>query len=296
MQPVFLKAHIALFFVALIYGLNYSIAKEVMPQYLGPQAFIFMRVIGAGILFWLVTAFRKFEKIALRDMPLFFLCGLCGVALNQMLFFEGLNLTTPINAAIIMVTTPMLVLLFSALQARSWPAPFRLLGILTGAGGAVFLILSNNDLAPGIKGTLGDFYVFLNAAFFGLYLVIVKPLMVKYKPLTVINWVFFFGMLVAAPFGYRDFQNIAWETLHTEVYIKIAFVIVAVTFLTYLLNTYALKTVSATVVSSYIYLQPLLAAAIAIALGSDVLTWQKVVSALLIFIGVYLAAFFKQRV
>jgi drug/metabolite transporter (DMT)-like permease len=96
--------------------------------------------------------------------------------------------------------------------------------------------------------------------------------MLKYKPLTVINWVFFFGMLVAAPFGLSDIQQTQWQTFTPAVYAKIAFVIIAVTFLPYLFNTYALKSVSATVVSSCIYLQPLLAALIALSLGSDVLS------------------------
>jgi drug/metabolite transporter (DMT)-like permease len=282
------SAHAALFAVALIYALNYSIAKEVMPQYLQPQAFIFLRVVGASALFWLFTAFRKFEKIAWRDVPLFFACGLFGVALNQMLFFEGLNQTSPINAAIIMTTTPILVLLLAAALNREGLRPAKILGVVLGAMGAIYLISAGRN-ATGFRGW-GDFLVFLNAASFALYLVIVRPLMLRYKPMTVINWVFFFGMLVAVPFGWTEIQTADFESFPAHVWWKIAFVIVAVTFLTYLFNTFALKYVSATVVSSYIYLQPLLAAAIAIAWGSDALTGAKVVAAGLIFTGLYLVA------
>lgn len=281
-------AHAALFAVALIYALNYSIAKEVMPAYLQPQAFIFLRVVGASTLFWMFTAFGKFERIAWRDVPLFFASGLFGVALNQMLFFEGLNQTTPINAAIIMTTTPILVLLLSAILNREGLQRAKILGVLLGAMGAIYLIIAGHR-NTGFKGW-GDFLVFLNAASFALYLVIVRPLMQRYKPMTVINWVFFFGTLVAVPFGWSDLQTATFETFPPAVWWKIAFVIVAVTFLTYLFNTFALKYVTATTVSSYIYLQPLLAAAIAVFWGSDVLTLEKVFAAGLIFTGVYLVA------
>lgn len=291
MNTSLLKAHLALFAVALIYALNYSVAKEVMPEYLQPQAFIFLRVVGASGLFWLFTTFSKFERIALADVPLFAACGLFGVALNQMLFFEGLNRTSPINAAIIMTTTPMLVLLLSAVLQKERLKPIKIVGVFVGAVGATYLITTGRG-PTGFSGW-GDFLVFLNAASFALYLVIVRPLMGRYRPMTVINWVFFFGMLLAVPFGFCDVQNAAFATFPATVWWKIAFVIVAVTFLTYLFNTFALKTVSATTVSSYIYLQPLLAAIIAIAWGSDVLTLEKFFAALLIFTGVYLVAVLK---
>jgi drug/metabolite transporter (DMT)-like permease len=288
-------AHAALFAVALIYGINYSVAKEVMPAYLQPQAFIFLRVVGASFLFWVFTAFRKFERIALKDFPLLALCGLFGVALNQMLFFEGLNITTPINAAIIMVTTPMLVIIIAVLMKNEQLTGAKIMGVLIGTAGAIYLVLADNPAARFSKGSAwGDLLVFLNATSFALYLVLVRPLMTRYKPLTVINWVFFFGTLFAIPFGIKDVNQAAFQTFPMAVWWKIAFVVVAVTFLTYLFNTFALKHVSSSVVSSYIYLQPVLAATIAIAMGSDALTGSKILAAILIFIGVYLVSFFKK--
>ncbi|MCH8554297.1 MAG: DMT family transporter [Schleiferiaceae bacterium] len=290
-----IAAHVALFAVALIYGINYSVAKEVMPDYLQPQAFIFLRVVGASFLFWIVTAFRKFERIAIKDFPLLALCGLFGVALNQMLFFEGLNLTTPINAAIIMVTTPMLVILIAVLMKNEQLTGAKIIGVLIGAAGAIYLVLADNPAASFSKASAwGDLLVFFNATSFALYLVLVRPLMTRYKPLTVINWVFFFGTLLAIPFGIKDVTQADFQAFPIAVWWKITFVVVAVTFLTYLFNTFALKYVSASVVSSYIYLQPVLAATIAVAVGSDTLTVSKIFAAVLIFVGVYLVSFFRK--
>jgi len=109
--PNKIKIHAVLLFVTLIYGANYTVAKIAMPDYLEPFGFILLRVTCATVLFWIFSYGMGSEKIRKGDLALLFLCGLFGVAINQMLFFKGLNLTTPINASVIMTTSPIFVLL-----------------------------------------------------------------------------------------------------------------------------------------------------------------------------------------
>ncbi len=273
MQPR-TKAHIALFIVALIYGLNYIIAKEVMNGYIGPRGFIFLRVVGASVLFWLFHSFAgKRVKIERKDWPRFILSGFFGVAANQMLFFEGLNLSTPINASVIMTSNPILVLLISAILLKEPIRKGRLLGILLGGAGAVYLILGrgNVDLLQS-NTSLGNLLVFLNASSYAVYLVVVKPLMNKYPPIQVIKWVFVFGLAFVIPLGAGQFAAVDWSAWSPGIYAQAAFVVIGTTFIAYLFNVYALKTVSSTTVSIYIYLQPLLATIAALALGKDALT------------------------
>lgn len=292
MQPR-TKAHIALLIVALIYGLNYIIAKEVMNGYIEPRGFIFLRVVGASALFWLFHLFgNKAVKIERADWPRFLLSGFFGVAANQMLFFEGLNLTTPINASVIMTGNPILVLIISALLLKEPIRKGRLLGIIIGGAGAVYLILGRGSLDLAAQNTsLGNLLVFLNASSYAVYLVIVKPLMAKYPPIQVVKWVFACGLLFVVPAGGSQFLAVQWHTWPIEIYAQAAFVVVGTTFIAYLFNIYALKTVSSTTVSIYIYLQPLFATLAALALGKDLLTWRIAIAAMLIFIGVYLVSY-----
>lgn len=285
------RAHIALFVVNLIYGINYTVAKDVMPTYIEPLGFILIRVTGAVTLFWLVSTLFPKERIARKDYPRLILCGAFGVAANQMLFFEGLNLTTPINAAIIMTSNPVLVLIMSALLIRERITWLKILGILLGATGAIMLITGDGgmDLLDNDKH-LGNLLVFLNATSYALYLVVVKPLMNSYSPITVIKWVFTFGLLMVAPFGWSQLSHVEWGSMPVEILGAVAFVVLGTTFLAYLLNTYALKTVNPSVVSIYIYLQPALAAIFALAVGSDSLTPIMLASAAMIFTGVYLVS------
>ena len=290
------KAHLALFAVAVIYGGNYIIAKDVMDKgYVLPLAFILLRVVSATLLFWLFHLIYVRERIRNRaDWIRLALCGLFGVALNQMFFFSGLKLTFPINASLIMTTTPVLVLVVSALLIGERITSRKVLGIALGAGGAILLIAYGREMRFGGPSLKGDLLVFLNASCYGIYLVLVKPLMKKYNAITVVKWVFTFGLLGVIPFGLPQLTASDWGAFPTYIYFSIAYVLVFTTFFAYLFNAYALRAVNPSVVSIYIYLQPLLAAALSLMLGMEKLTPNKWVAAILIFVGVYLVSWKKQ--
>ena len=285
-----LKAHISLLIANLIYALNFTIAKDVMPNFILPSAFILLRVIGALFLFSFSYFIFFFQKIEFKDILRFAICGLFGVAINQLFFFEGLNLTTPINAAIVMTTNPILVMLLSFIIVKEAISFKKILGITLGFIGASTLILSDGAIDLSSNNSTGNLFVFINATSYGLYLVIVKPLLNKYHPLTVLFYVFAFGLLFVLPFGYDDLTIVKWGTIPVNIYLEIIFVVVCTTFIAYLLNSSALKTLTASTVSIYIYLQPILASLFAIFLGADFLDEKKIIASVLIFSGVYLVS------
>lgn len=285
-----LLAHLALFTANLIYGINYTVAKGVMPDFIQPLGFIFIRVLGAVLLFWFCYRFFFYEKVARKDLLKLALCGLFGVAINQMLFFKGLNLTTPINAAVIMVTNPILVLVMGALLSTEQITKRKLLGIGIGALGALSLITYGGAIEMNPDHFWGNIMVLINAASYGIYLVLVKPLMQKYKPITVISWVFIFGFIYVIPFGWGEFQAVEWSAMPSNILWSVAFVVLGTTFMAYLLNIYGLKSLNPSTVSTYIYLQPVLASIIALLAGSDQLSPIKVIATLTIFVGVYLVS------
>ncbi|MGK0406264.1 MAG: drug/metabolite transporter (DMT)-like permease [Roseivirga sp.] len=291
-----LLAHGALLAVAIIYGLNYSIAKDVMPNYILPRGFILVRVAGAVILFNLLSLFFPREKVAKEDYLRIALAGFFGVAANQLLFFEGLNITTPISAAVIMTTNPIMVLSLSAIILKVPLSPAKIIGIVLGITGALSIIYqgSNGNLFNGGE-SLGNTLVMLNAFSFASYLIVVKPLMAKYKALTVVRLIFMAGLVMVIPFGASQFTEITWSEMPSLIYWEVGFVVIGTTFMAYLLNVYALKTVSSTTVSFYIYLQPLIAAIAATILGTDQLSMGMISSAILIFSGVYLVSFYQRR-
>lgn len=285
------KAHIALFLVALIYGANYSIAKIVLDdEYIQPLGFVLMRVLSGVILFWLSHLLFVREKVERKDFILLFLCGIFGVAINQMLFFIGLKYTTPINASLIMTTTPILVLLISAFIIKEKITFQKMIGIALGALGAIILIAYGKEFSFQQNQFFGDLMIFINAVSYGIYLVFVKKLMMKYHPITVIKWVFTFGFIFVFPLGIDDLMEVQWSSFSPLVWWAVFYVLLAVTFLTYLLNGFALKIVNPSIVGIYIYLQPLLATSIALMMMKDELTLIKVIAGIFIFLGVYLVS------
>jgi len=289
-----LKAHLALFAVNLLYSINYLVAKGLMPALIGANGFIVLRVLGATALFWTLLAF-SYERVSKTDLIRIAICGVFGVGINQLFFFNGLMRTSPVNASVIMVTTPILVLILSLIFLKERISLRQIAGVLIGAMAAV--ILSLNASGQGTSTGLGDLFILLNAASYGIYLILVKPLMSKYNALTVITWVFSFGLIVVLiwPSSLAELRAVDWSLFDGVSYAKLIFVIVGVTFMPYLLMVYAMKTVSPYVASVYIYLQPVLAALfiyLYAAFGmenymSD-LGVLKVVCAGLIFLGVYL--------
>ncbi len=294
MKSNIFKAHLALLGANVIYGANYLIAKGVMPNKIGPSAFVFLRILGAGILFWIIRSFIK-EHVEKKDLQRLVLCGLLGVATNQLLFFHGLSLTSPIDASIIITAIPVMVLIFSAIILKEKITKNKLLGISVGGIGAVLLIWYGTQ-AGGTSSFLGNLFIFINACSYALYLVIVKPMMKKYKSITVISWVFLFGFIFMFPFGIQDAISTDYSAFTLNTYLVIAFVIIGTTFLAYLFNIYALNHVSPAVTGSYVYLQPavsfIMVSIYAFALGHDEyaqdINFIKVMSCLLVVSGVYL--------
>jgi len=290
-----LSAHLAVLGANIIYGITFSVAKDVMPDYLTPNAFILIRVTGAVLLFWLLAkSLRISDVIEKRDWGRLALAGIFGVAANQLLFFQGLSQTTPINAAIIMTVNPVMVLLIAAIVLRNRITLTKAGGIFLGLSGAILLntYVNGEWVIPSFSGgtATGDFLVFLNATSYAIYLVIIKPIMQKYNPITVIKWVFTFGFIYVLPFGFMQLQATNFSVIPGFIYGEITFVVIATTFFAYLFNIYGLKKLNPSTVSIYIYLQPFFATIVALSWGKDELNMMKIISAGLIFTGVYLVS------
>ncbi len=274
--------------VSIIYGVTFTIAKDVMPEFIEPFGFILLRVGGSVLLFWMVSFFGPKEKIATADFPRIIAAAFFGVALNMLTFFKGLSYTSPIMGAVLMVTTPIIVLILSAIIMKERMLKRKVFGIILGLAGTVSLILYGKSMINAPNEMLGNLLVFINAISYGFYLIIVKKLMDKYNAFTFVKWIYTFGFLMVLPFGWSEFDAVNWTIIPTDIYWKIGFVVVFSTFLTYLLNLVSMRELKPTTVAVFIYLQPLFATIFAISLGKDDLSWVKIGSAILIFVGVYL--------
>ena len=175
-------ALIAAFLATSIYGINHTIAKEVMPIYIGSSGFIMLRLLGATSIFWFISLFAPKEKIERGDFLKIIFASILGMCTNMLAFFRGLELSTPINSGVIITLSPVLVLILSYFFLKEKITIKKILGILIGFSGAVFLILNSSKTginAPNIP--LGNSFFLLNASAYAGYLIVIKPLTSKYN-------------------------------------------------------------------------------------------------------------------
>ncbi len=279
----------ALFMVQLLYGLNYTIAKTVMNEnFIKPFGFVLLRVIGATALFWIISVFLPKEKIDKKDYFKFFIAALFGVVINMLFFFKGLEYTSPIHAASIMVTVPIIILILSAIILKENVTKLKIVGVAFALAGALVLTIYGKSTRAGDNVPLGNLFIFINAISYSIYVILIKKLTSKYHPFTFIKWLFLFGLIILIPFGYNELKVVEWQTFTPYISFSVLFVIIGATFGTYLLNPLALNKLKASTVGIFIYLQPVIAGLFALAMGVDFIDSVKIGAMLIIFLGVYL--------
>ena len=283
-------AHLSLLAANIIYGVNYSIAKAVMPDHIKPLALVSFRSVLTAGLFWITSLFMPKEPVNRKDLLFLFGCSFFGVVINQVLFLAGLNLTSPINSSIILSTNPIFAFVFAALILKERITFLKGSGLAIGLSGVLLLILQNGTPDMASSTFLGDVFTLVNTISWAFYTVIIKRMLEKYHPITVMKWTFFFGIFTTIPAGYSQWSTMDWSSIPLNAWLGIGFVVVFATYLGYLLISFGLRRLSPTIVSTYTYTQPILAAYIASLMGQDHIDLVMVVSALLIFAGVFVVS------
>lgn len=260
-----------------------------MPAYISPFTFILLRVVSALVLFLIFHSLFIKEKVERKDLAGLALSSFFGVAANMLMFFEGLANTSPINASVLMMITPVFVFVIYTVVNKEGISWIKAGGIALAAIGAMML-MGGKRLSFSKDTLYGDVFIMLNAFSYAIYLVYVKRFLRKYSPITVSKWNFIFGSMIVLPFGIGGLGAIEWASFTPFIWFCVVFILIGTTFITYLLNAWALQRATSTLVGSYIYLQPVVATVLALATQKDTLTVEKVIFILLIFAGVYLVA------
>ena len=282
-------ALLAAFGASAIYGINHTIAKDLMPTYIQPYGFILLRVSGAAILFWLIGFWAPKERIDKTDLLRILGCAFFGMVVNMLMFFKGLSLSTPINSAVMITISPIIIFSLSVLILKEKITFLKIFGILLGFAGALSLILFTEETAQNAENIpLGNALFLINASSYAIYLILVKPLTVKYHVITLMKWMFLIAIFINLPITLSEFNQVEWTSLPLDAILKMTFVVVGTTFMTYLLNIFALKHLNASTIGVFMYLQPLLGILFAVLVGSDSLNMLKVFAAALVFLGVYI--------
>ncbi|WP_165020777.1 DMT family transporter [Dysgonomonas sp. ZJ279] len=292
------QGHLIMLIVMCVFGLNIPVNKYFYSTgLLSPMAVTVLRMSFGSIAFWITSLFMPKEKVDKKDLLILLLGGLCGMAINQGLFAYGLGRTSPVDASIITTSGPLFAMIIAAVVLKEPITTKKVSGVLLGGIGAIFLVYTSHNGAAGQEGdALGNISIASASFFYAFYLVITRPLSAKYSPITMMKWMFLFSALVLAPFGYKDaIEAPLFHQSEVIPYILIAFTLFGATFFTYMMIPLAQRRIRATTISMYNNVQPLVASAVAVFMGMDKFTIEKLIASILIFGGVYMVTQSKSK-
>lgn len=285
------KAHLALLATNIFFAINFTAVKYLINQHLvKPFGLNLIRVAITSILLWIIFLFKQQRAIIRKtDVFRFILCALTGIAINQLLFIKGLSLTYSIHASLLMLTTPILITIIATIFLKERLNNFKIAGLALGITGAAILITARENTGNPTDVLWGDMLIIINAVSYTIYFILVKPLMTEYKPVTVIRIIFTIGLFMILPFCWKEFTQVPWQSYNLKEFIVLGLIVFGGTFCAYLFNVYGIKILGASTAGAYIYSQPFFAAAIAMIFLKEQLSLYKIIAAIFILTGVYLA-------
>ncbi|MDA1080324.1 MAG: EamA family transporter [Gemmatimonadetes bacterium] len=293
-----LLVHGVLLTVALLFGANYVVAKFAIRE-LTPLALVVLRTSGTAAILFAVSALtprrrgsQQFTRSEFREL---FLYSLLGASINQICFLEGLSRTTATNAAVMFVCVPLMTLGFAVMLGREKATWNGVTGIVIGLVGALILIVPEGDLDFSSSATFGNILLLIGGAAFGLYLVLTRPILARHDPLRVMSWVFLFSALTVLPFGIGGIIKLGSTGMSNVGWASAAYVVVGATVFPYLLNSWALVRVTASVVAVYILLQPVVAGTLGRIFLGESFGPNTALAATLVVVGVLISTWRPNR-
>ena len=286
-----IQAHAAIFFANVIFGLGVPVTKILLEDWVSPMTYMAVRCLGAAIIFWIIAAFMKSEHVERHDLLVIMVGGLMGVVVSQTLTAWALNYTSPVYFSLIATLTPVAVMLMAALFIGERITGLKFLGVLLGIGGAVLMVVMGQTSGSGSNDLLGITLAILSVLTWAIYMIITRKVAQKYTPVTQMKYVFLISAVVTVPLAWPELsaqplfsaENFGWDGA-----LEMGFIVLGATVLGYFLIPFAMKSLSATTVSIYTNLQPMVASFVAIFIGQDRLTWDKPVAAILVLLSAYI--------
>ena len=286
-----LTGHLACAAAYTIFGLNIVFCKDIANAVtVSPEALFGIRMFVATAAFWIMSLFVKEGKVPAKDVFLMALAGIVGLVLPQYTFLKGITMASTIDCSILGSLTPLWAMIFAAIFLGEPISGKKVLGVVTSLAGALLLIFSSLHFKGGLQTStpVGIALILANCFTFGAYLGIFRPLTQRYGIVTLMKWMFLFSAVVAIPLSLKPILSIDYAAVTPRVALEVGYVVVFATIVAYFLIPAGQRRLRPTVVSMYTYLQPIIAVVVSIIAGMDILTWQKVLAVVLVFVGVWI--------
>ncbi|MDE6096895.1 MAG: DMT family transporter [Muribaculaceae bacterium] len=291
----FLVGNACILISTIFWGVNVSVTKALIPDWMSSEGVTAVRLIGGCVLFWIVSMFMHCGKIGRQDWKKIILGGTVGLFGFIYLFVMSLKYANPIDVSIIMTLPPLFVILMGVIFLHRRPSKLEYLGIVVSFAGAAVVILAAGGGSAGKDNLIGILIAIASCICYAFYLVILEGPSHTYKPVTMLRWVFLFSALPAL-FLLIGFDKMPiLRTSEIVPWIEIGFILLCPTFIAYFLVQPAIKDIGSEMVSIYQYLLPVFATISAVLMGLDRLKWIQVAAMVIIVAGMVLTNVGKKR-
>ncbi|UEA64347.1 EamA family transporter [Hoylesella buccalis] len=285
-----IQAHSAVILANVIFGLGVPVTKLLLDEWVSPMGYMFTRCLGAAVIFWLISLFMPKEHVERKDLLIIMLGGLLGFVVSQTLTAWALVYTTPVYFSLIATLTPVATMLMAAVFLKETLNGKKTIGVLIGIAGALLMVFMGWQGGSGTNDVLGIFLTILSLLTWVIYLLITRNVSQKYSAVTQMKWIFLISTIAVLPFaapewGQQKLFSAAWAWTGVA---EMAFIVLFATVMGYFAIPFAMRYLTATTVSIYTNLQPVVASLVAIYIGQDVLTWDKPVAGILVLLSAYI--------
>jgi drug/metabolite transporter (DMT)-like permease len=289
------KAILAVILGNFFFGTSVIAVKHISPSLIPPIALTAVRIGVCTVLFWLLYAARPVKMgFTKKDFMLLVFCALTGITMNQTFSMRGMSLTSPIHASLLVLATPITITLLAAWFLKESLNAYKIVGLLFGISGGVLLVFSRDlSSAAGAQQSLGDLFIIMGALSYSVYVIVIRPLMAKYKAMHILQWVFLFGAFASVPLGWQDLQNVSWSAFDGISWFSLVYLVLGATFIAYQLMNYGISKLGASIAGSFIYTQPFFATLASMIILHETLSLPKIGAAVLIMTGVFLTNYKK---
>lgn len=288
-ENFFIKVHLPLFLVQVCFA-SLPIYSKIAFKTFGPGMLAFLRISTVALIFAAVFFLFQREKIKEKKHFLYFAAlAFFGATGNIFFYLKGLELSSAINATIIVSSIPVFTILVAVLMRQEKFSYGKLIGVIVALLGVSNLINFSQFQMGGYLS--GNLLVVLNCFLYSIYLVMIKPMLKIYKPFTILTYVFLFASLEIIPLTMGDFLRFNLAEADAASLFPLFMVLTFGTLFPYLLNSLALKHAPSSLVAIYVYLQPVLTTVLAVFMLGEVITFTMIISAVLIIIGVTIVRF-----
>lgn len=281
--------------MVLLWSANFIVGKLALREF--PPVLLGALRIGLAGVFVAPVYWRKVRNAGEqfrpgRELLLLAFVAACGVG-NQLLFLVGLNRTSVAHSALIIGTGPIFVLLIAARIGLEQITLRKVAGMTMALGGVAVLVhQASGQHAAGAAQTeatlAGDAVTAVACVLFSMFAVYGKKATESYGTLAVNGFAYVGGAALLAPVVLWQARGFPFANVSAAGWSSLVYMALFPSLICYLIYYHALTHISATRVSAFIYLEPLIATLMAIAFLGERVTTPLVASGTVIFAGVYL--------